>query len=144
MTNAARNPMQPSQALNAYRKTEVQSRTPLELVVMLYDGGLRFLAVARNAIERKDIHARRDAISRVLAIVGELQSTLDVSRGGEMAASLDDLYGYITRRVMDAAIANDTAPLDEVRGILETLRDGWQAIANSQTGAIASAAEGVR
>ncbi len=124
------------QGLNAYRQTEVQSRTPLELVVMLYEGALRFLDVALAAIHRNDIPARRDALDRVLAIVSELQSTLNVDRGGDLAASLDDLYGFMTRRLMDAAMKNDAAPLDEVRRLLETLRDGWQVIAAQEaTGA---------
>jgi len=53
-----------SRAASSYLQTEVQSRTPLELVVMLYDGALRFLSNARSAIERNDIAARREAISR--------------------------------------------------------------------------------
>lgn len=115
--------------LNAYRTTEIESRTPLELVVLLYDGALRFLAVTREAIVRRDIRARRDALSRVLAIISELQSTLDLDRGGTVATALDGLYDYMTRRLMEAAAQNDTAPIDEVRGLLETLRDGWQTIA---------------
>lgn len=120
--------MQPN-GLNAYRKTEVQSRTPLELVVMLYDGALRFIGVAKDAIARGDIRGRSEAISRALAIVSELQSTLDVERGGDMAASLDDMYRYITQRLVQSTIKNDSEPLDEVRRLLETLRDGWQTIA---------------
>jgi flagellar protein FliS len=122
--------MQPN-GLNAYRKTEVQSRTPLELVVMLYDGALRFTGVAKDAISRGDIRGRSEAISRALAIVSELQNTLDVERGGEMAASLDDMYRYVTQRLVQATIKNDAEPLDEVRRLLETLRDGWQTIAAS-------------
>jgi flagellar protein FliS len=120
--------MQPN-GLNAYRKTEVQSRTPLELVVMLYDGALRFIAVAKDAIGRGCRRGRSEAISRALAIVSELQSTLDVERGGEMAASLDDMYRYVTQRLVQATIKNDAEPLDEVKRLLETLRDGWQQIA---------------
>jgi len=121
--------MQPSNGLHAYRKTEVQSRTPLELVVMLYDGALRFIGVATDAIARGDIRGRSEAISRALAIVSELQSTLDVERGGEMAASLDDMYRYLTQRMVQATVKNDAAPLDEAKRLLETLRDGWQQIA---------------
>jgi len=121
--------MQPSNGLNAYRKTEVQSRTPLELVVMLYDGALRFIGVARDAIGRGDIRARAEATSRALAIISELQSTLDVERGGELATSLDDMYRYLTQRIVQATVKNDAAPLDEARRLLETLRDGWQTIA---------------
>ena len=57
--------------LDSYRQTQAQSRTPVELVVMLYDGALRFLATARAAIERRDIPARREALSRTLAIISE-------------------------------------------------------------------------
>ena len=89
------------QGLNAYRRTEVQSRTPLELVVMLYDGALRFAVQARDAILQRDLHARREATSRLLAIVAELQNTLDLEQGGEVAATLDDLYGYMSRRVLE-------------------------------------------
>jgi flagellar secretion chaperone FliS len=115
--------------INAYRQTEAQSRTPLELVVMLYDGSLRFMNLAREAIVRSDIPARRDALSRALAIVSELQSTLDLERGGEIAASLDQLYAFANSRLMDAAMRNDPLPIDEVSRVFTTLRDAWQTIA---------------
>lgn len=121
--------MLPNKGLNAYRTTEAASRTPLELVVMLYDGAIRFIGVAKDAIGRGDIRGRSQGISRALAIVSELQNTLDVQRGGDMAASLDDLYRYLTQRLVHATIHNDTAALDEARRLLETLRDGWNSIA---------------
>ncbi len=117
------------QGLNAYRRTEVQSRTPLELVVMLYDGALRFAAVAHDAILRGDLGTRRDATSRLLAIVAELQNTLDLERGGEVAATLDGLYDYMSRRVLEATSLNDAARIDEVRRLLETLRESWLTLA---------------
>lgn len=128
------------QGLNAYRRTEVQSRTPLELVVMLYDGALRFVTSAREAMARKDIRARRDATSRLLAILSQLQSTLDIQQGGEVASSLDALYDYMTERITTAAVTHDPAPLDEVRRLLEMLREAWQSIAQGPTGDAAVAA----
>jgi flagellar protein FliS len=119
------------QGLNAYRRTEVQSRTPLELVVMLYDGALRFVTASRDAMARRDIRARREATSRLLAIMSELQSTLDMQRGGEVATTLDALYDYMTERITTAAVKNDAAPLDEVQRLLEMLRDAWQTIAQT-------------
>lgn len=119
------------QGLNAYRRTEVQSRTPLELVVMLYDGALRFAALAHDATLRHDLPARREATSRLLAIIGELQNTLDLANGGEVAAALDSLYDYMARRILDATTGNTVAPLDEVRQLLVTLRDGWLTVANT-------------
>lgn len=121
--------MRPMPGLAAYKSVEVQSRTPLELVVMLYDGALKFLAAGRDAVERKDINARREAFSRLLAIISELQSTLNIENGGPVASTLDELYGFVTDRVMESAIHNSVGPLDEARKVLEPLRDGWQQIA---------------
>jgi len=120
-------------ALNAYRQTEVQSRTPLELVVMLYDGALRFAVQARDAAVRRDLPARRDATSRLLAIIAELQNTLDLERGGEVAATLDGLYDYMSQRIFHATATNDAGALDEVRGLLETVRDAWVTLARTPT-----------
>ena len=117
--------------LASYRQTEVQSRTPLELVTMLYDGALRFMAVARDAIVRKDIPARRDALNRTMAIVSELQSALNLQAGGEVAVDLDRLYEYASVRLLDAAMRNDVGPVDEVRRIFEILRDGWATAAGT-------------
>jgi flagellar secretion chaperone FliS len=119
-----------ARGLATYRQTEVVSRTPLELVTMLYDGALRFLAGARDAIERHDISARREALNRALAIIAELQSTLNMERGGEVAAELDRLYEYANLRLLDAAMRNDVGPVDEVRRIFEILRDGWATVAS--------------
>jgi flagellar protein FliS len=122
-----------SQAVSAYRQTEVQSRTPLELVVMLYDGALRFVARARDAIERRDIPARRDAISRTLAIISELQSTLDMEKGGVISERLDSLYEYINGRLIEASSRQDARPVDEVARLLTTLRDSWAEAAREST-----------
>jgi flagellar protein FliS len=127
----------------SYRRTAVQASTPLELVVMLYDGALRFTSIARDAIVRRDIPARREATSRALAIVGELQSTLDLERGGEIAASLDDLYSFVSTRLLDAAVKQDVKPLDDVTRVLSTLREGWIGAA-SGSGAETSAPPGAR
>ena len=98
---------------------------------MLYDGALRFMAVAREAIVRKDIPARRDALNRTMAIVSELQSALNLQAGGEVAVDLDRLYEYASVRLLDAAMRNDVEPVDEVRRIFEILRDGWATAAGT-------------
>lgn len=115
---------------DAYRQTEVRSRTPLELVVMLYDGALTFMTAAQDAIQRGDIPARRTAISKTLAIVSELQSTLNMEEGGQIAVSLDELYRWSSVRLLDAAAANDAGPVTEVAQVFRTLRDGWSDIAS--------------
>ncbi len=123
--------MSPHRGLSTYRQTQVQSRTPLELVVMLYDGALTFLHLSREAIERRDVAARRDASSRALAIISELQSTLNLDEGGEIATQLDALYGYVNTCILQAAQDNAVGPLDDATRVLQTLRDSWVSIASA-------------
>ena len=124
-----------ARGINTYLQTEIQSRSPLELVVMLYDGALRFTADAREAMVRKDVRLRQQHLSRALAIVSELQSTLDMESGGAVADHLDKLYRYVHDRLIDASVKQDLQALDDARRVLTTLREGWLAIsrANAKT-----------
>jgi flagellar protein FliS len=117
----------------AYRQTSVQSSSPLELVVLLYDGALRHLLAAREAIRRNDLVARRDAFSKALAIITELQSTLNLEEGGAVATQLDALYTYITGRLVDATARKDMSAVDEVEKLLRSLREAWAQIAAGET-----------
>lgn len=114
--------------IDAYRRTEVQSRSPLELVVMLYDGALRFMREAKAGLEARDVKRRADAISRTLAIIAELQNTLDMKAGGDIAASLDQLYVFVRNRLIEASTRQDPAPLDAALAVMTNLRDAWAEI----------------
>ena len=120
------------QAYTAAKQTVAKTRQ----IVMLYDGALKFMGKARDAIERRDIPARRDAISRTLAIISELQSTLNLAEGGQVAAELDRLYSYANTRLLEAAMKNEVAAIDDVKRVFEILRDGWHTIATQPVGAI--------
>jgi flagellar protein FliS len=109
----------------------VEAASPVELVVMLYDGALRFLGQAREAIERRDVRAKGEALSRVIAIVGELQATLDMEQGGEVAASLHRLYAYVMDCLVAASVNRDVVPLDDAARVLATLREGWAGLAKA-------------
>jgi flagellar secretion chaperone FliS len=113
----------------AYYQTQIQSQSPLELVVMLYDGALRFLQMAADGTRRNDLVAKREGMSRSMAILAELQNTLNLQEGGEVAQSLDHLYTYITSRLLDANVRKDPAPVDEAIRLLRPLRDAWAQIA---------------
>jgi len=116
---------------DTYKQTQVQSSTPLEQVVLLYDGALRFMGDARAAMERRDIAARRIAVSRTLAILGELRGTLDMANGGDIAVSLQKLYGYVQERLMDAVMYHDVRGVDDSVKVLMPLRDAWRTIAST-------------
>lgn len=115
-------------AANNYLQTQVKSSSPLELVVMLYDGALRATASAADAIARRDIPTRRAAMSKAMALVSELQGSLDMDKGGDIAVELDRLYTWMTDRLVDATIRQDATPIHEVRKVLTTLRDAWHEI----------------
>jgi len=115
----------------AYKTVDAQSRSPLELVVMLYDGAIRFLGEARDAHERKDQWARATAVSKALAIVGELRSTLNVDEGSSLAVELDRLYDYMMGRLLEVTTKRDLSGLEEVQRLLITIREGWVQVSAS-------------
>ena len=119
---------------DAYRKAEALSRSPVELVVMLYDGALRFVAQAEAAAADK--RARSRALSRAMAIISELHNTLNVREGGDVAAELDRLYSFMHGRLIDVTMKGDTAALEDVRKVLITLRDGWSQVASTTGSAL--------
>jgi len=118
-----------SKGAQAYLQTQVQSRTPLELVVLLYDGALKFLGQAREAMTQRNLVAKREAMSRATAIIQELQHMLNMEAGGEVAERLDGLYTYILGRCYDANMRLDPSGLEESIRLLTPLRDAWSAIA---------------
>ena len=122
----------------SYLQTDVQSATPLTLVVRLYDAAVRSAATAHDAMVRGDIPARRTAINRLMDIIAELQNTLDLERGGKIATDLDGLYTYLFSRLLDAISRQDARPVEEVQRILTTLRGAWQEIASQQAAQVAS------
>jgi flagellar protein FliS len=115
-----------------YFGTQIRSSSPIELVVMLYDGALRQATTARDAMARGDIPARRAALTRTMAIIAELQGSLDLDQGGEVARELDRLYVWMTDRLTDATVRQDARPIDEVIHILNMLADAWRTIASGQ------------
>ena len=124
----------PIRGVDAYRRTEAQSASPLQLVVMLYDGALRFLTEARNAHAGGDLRQRGRALNRVAAIIAECHATLDLERGGSVATELDRLYSYISARLLDITVKRDASAMEEVHRLLSTLRDAWaQAAASGMT-----------
>ncbi len=122
-----------ARAAQAYHQTHVQSQSPLELVVLLYDGALRYMQMASDAIRRDDLVAKREGMSRSVAFISELQNTLNLDEGGQIAQSLDALYAYIAGRLIDANVRRDPAPVDEAIRLLKPLRDAWAQLATSST-----------
>ena len=118
-------------AARTYFQTQVTTTTQGDLLIMLFDGALKFLSQARVKILEKDYAKKGILISKVLDILGELQATLNPQKGGEMADRLKKLYLYCSTRLLMANRKMDTDPLDETVRILTGLREAF-AEANSR------------
>ena len=120
-------------ALRQYQKIGAQAQTseasPHRLVQMLMEGGLDRIAQAKGAIERKDIANKGIFISKAIGIIGGLREGLDLENSLDTLGDLDSLYTYMMKRLAEANIKTDPKILDEVAGLLRTVKDGWDAIA---------------
>lgn len=106
--------------------------SPGERIVLLYDGAIRFLMLARKNIEEGDIQSRHHHNKRAGDIIAYLMATLDKEQGGEVAEKLERFYLYMLQRLMDVDMKNDIAAIDDVVGKLRTLRAGWEKIVSGQ------------
>ena len=117
---------------NTYQEIAVQTSSPTKLVVMLYEGAIRFLGQSVTAIKSKDIDTKRQSIDRAMAVIQHLQSTLDRDRGGDVAAELDRLYIYITSKVLEGSTRLQTEPIEEAIKLLNVLLSGWEEIVKKE------------
>ena len=122
-----------------YRSNAVLTASPGQLVLMLYDGALRALSIAREALERPEADARRievinHQLQKTQAIIAELQGGLNFKDGGEIATTLDRLYDYYNRRLFEANLRKQAAPVLEVERMLGELRSGWAEMLSKQGG----------
>jgi len=114
---------------NVHVETGVQGADAHQLVSMLLDGALTAIASAVNALERGDIPAKCKAVSKAAIIIDEgLRAQLDMQAGGQVAATLQDLYSCVLLRLTKANLKNDAAMLRECSQLLTPMRDAWISI----------------
>jgi len=112
-----------------YKETAINTSSPTKLIVLLYQGAVRFLREAVDDIKRRDYVHKRQSIDRAAAIIHYLQVTLDTEKGQEIARELNRLYAYMTMRIYEGSTQLQCAPIEEVIKLLETLLSGWEQIA---------------
>ena len=115
----------------AYRQQAILTAPPGRLVVMLYDGCLRFLFQSAHAMREGDRQTSLQRMRRAEAIIDELTVTLDHDRGGVIASRLHGIYAFSRRQLLDAWREGDADKIDEVSGLLSELRDAWAEIEGS-------------
>jgi len=115
-----------------YLKNQIATASREQLLIMFYDGAIRFTGQARQAIKNKDITGRNYGINKASAIITELAATLDHEIGGQIADNLDALYAYMLNELNLANIKNDDNRLKIVEEMLTELRQTWLEAINIQ------------
>ena len=112
-------------AYQKYKKTSVQSASKEKLLLMMYEGAIKYMKRAVVAIEKNNLAEKGINIGHAYDIVMELNNTLDHTIGGEVAANLEQLYMFVTDQLIQANINNDKVKLEDAIRIMTTLLDGW-------------------
>lgn len=110
---------------NQYLVNTIKTASPEQLMLMLYDGAIRFLSQGIISIESGMIDKRAYFINKASAIISEFAATLDRDQDAELADNLDALYAYMLNRLLDGNKNNDAAALEEVKNMLTDLRTTW-------------------
>jgi flagellar protein FliS len=131
-----------------YLKTQVTTVDGGKLIVLLYEGAIKFLRKAQESIEAKDIKQRHNSIVRALNIIDELRNSLNFSQGGEIAKNLQALYLFMNRHLTLANAKNDPKMIQEVINLLASLKEAWETILTKpeviKSSAKSSAPTGIR
>ena len=116
-------------ARQAYAESAVLTATPEQLVVMLYDGAIRFLRQSAEYMKAGEREQSRNRMNRAEAIIDELNSTLDMSYG-DVPANLRSIYLFCKRHLIHANVNTDPAAIETVARLLGELRESWDQLAN--------------
>jgi flagellar protein FliS len=121
--------MMNQEAYSSYHSVNLDAQTarasPVELVLVLTDGLLEELARARGHVVGKRYELKAASLNKCTEIINGLSSSLDYDQGGEVVANLGRLYDYCVARLYRAGVDMDPAIIDEIVGLLTTIKQGW-------------------
>ena len=106
----------------------IEQADPHTLISLIMQHILGNLAGAKGAIDRKEIENKNNMLRKVIGLIGELQNSLDMEKGGEISTNLYDLYAYMIRQINKANMNNTTEELTEVSGLITEIKTGWDGI----------------
>ncbi len=114
-----------------YQKTQITTASRGKILLMLYEGAIRFTRQAQVAMEAKKIAEKGKYISKATAIISELMATLDFKTGGQLAVDLENLYVFMIDKLIEGNIKNDPECLKNVEKLLRTLHTAWQDVVDN-------------
>lgn len=112
--------------ISSYKKTVLAATDRVQIILMLYEGTLNHIKIAKQKIERGDILSKGSHIGKATLIVSELSNVLDMEQGGEISANLRNLYNFVLQRLLYANLNNDMNALEEAEKVIDTIKDGWK------------------
>ena len=112
--------------LKQYKQTQIDTTPKEQILVMLYEGAVRFLHLAKEGFAENNIEKIHNNIIKVQNIITEFQVNLDMEAGGEFSQTLFDLYEFLSRQLVKANVRKDTEALDIVIKHMTELRDTWK------------------
>ena len=125
--------MVPSRYHNQYRKNEISTSSQGRLILMMFDGAIKFTTMALQSIEKGDIAGQGKYINKTHDIINELSLALDLKKGGEVAQRLESLYQYMLSQLTLANIKSDRKALEMVIKILSPLAEAWEQLFHAST-----------
>lgn len=129
--------MQLTQLAKSYKSVAVTTATPGQLILMLYDGALRFLATASHGFQIECLNQRNEQIHNNLVktqnILRELQLSLNLKAGGEFAQNMYALYDFMHDQLRRANLSKEPEPIVTVERLLREIRDAWAQMLNQSS-----------
>ena len=118
--------------MSTYRELALEGSSAVDLVVALYDGIIRFLSTAAEAVDRGDIQGRRVAVKRALDIIIHLQARLRMDIGGRPAEVLSEFYASIFAQILQASQSASRVRFEHAIDCVRNVRDAWKQVAHQQ------------
>lgn len=115
----------------AYQQTQVTTAKPEKILLMLYEGAIKYVKIANARMRAKDIAGKGTHISKTMAIISELMNTLDHEVGGQLAQDLENLYMFMMDKLIEANLHNRPEDLEAVERLLVTLYQAWEDVVNN-------------
>ena len=125
--------MVPSRYHDQYRRNQISTSSQGRLILMMYEGAIKFTTMALQSIEKGDIAGQGKYINKTHDIINELSLALDLKKGGEVAGRLESLYQFILSQLTLANIKSDQQALKTVINILGPLSEAWEQLYNAST-----------
>ncbi|MCA9485106.1 MAG: flagellar export chaperone FliS [Nitrospina sp.] len=125
--------MVPSDYHKVYQKNAVATSNQGKLILMMYDGAIKFTRMALEAMDRGDLSGKGINISKTQDIINELSLALNMDKGGEISVRLESLYRYTINQLTLANVKADRTALETVLKILVPLREAWDQIFSNPT-----------